>query len=61
MNILKLVKVQIAAAAVVFWYSSDVTNVVIKVLDQYDPNATNNPLNEFVDTLQGPDGKSVAL
>jgi len=49
--------VQIAAAAVVFWYSSDVTNVVIKVLDQYDPNATNNPLNEFVDTLQGPDGR----
>jgi len=48
---------QIAAAAVVFFYSSDVTNVVVTILDKYDPNVTDDDgpqaaINQFVDNLQ---------
>lgn len=48
---------QIAAAAVIFFYSSDVTSVVVKILDKYDPNPSPNDVtqatvNQFVDNLQ---------
>jgi len=45
---------QIASAVVVFWYSSDITNVVVAVLEQYNPDADSidSSFNEFIDNVQ---------
>ena len=47
-------KVQIASAVVVFWYSSDVTNVVVVMLKQYNPDASSvsSSINQFIDITQ---------
>ena len=45
---------QIASAVVVFWYSSDVTNVVVVMLKQYNPDASSvsSSINQFIDITQ---------
>ena len=53
-------KVQIASAVVVMWYSSDVSNVVVAILKEYNPGASSveSSFNQFIDTIQQSKSKS---